>query len=94
MFEDNNIMQLLSKWQPMDVEDALELLGSKYKVSSKIRSYAVSRLQIATNKVTIKFAINKKPLILKRNNQWRISFCNYYNWCKRCAMKISRKIAA
>ena len=52
VFEDNNIMQLLSKWQPIDAEDALELLGSKYKISSKIRSYAVSRLQLASDNVS------------------------------------------
>ena len=50
-FEIENCMELLAKWQPMDVEDALELLGSKYKDYPKIRSYAVSRLQLASDKV-------------------------------------------
>ena len=48
-------MELLAKWQPMDVEDALELLGSKYKDYPKIRSYAVSRLQLASDKVNQSF---------------------------------------
>ena len=48
-FEGNTLMELMQKWQPMDVEDALELLGSKYKSYTNIRSYAVSRLRLASN---------------------------------------------
>jgi phosphatidylinositol 3-kinase len=48
-FEGKMLMELMLKWQPMDVEDALELLGSKYKAYPKIRSYAVSRLTLASN---------------------------------------------
>lgn len=47
------LMELMLKWQPMDVEDALELLGSKYKNYPKIRSYAISRLRLASNEVVI-----------------------------------------
>ena len=50
-FEGKMLMELILKWQPMDIEDALELLGSKYKNHSKIRSYAISRLRLASNKV-------------------------------------------
>jgi len=35
----------------MDIEDALELLGHKYKDHPKIRSYAISRLFLASNDV-------------------------------------------
>jgi phosphatidylinositol 3-kinase len=52
-------MELLAKWQPMDVEDALELLGSKYKDYPKIRSYAVSRLQLASDNVKYKFLFSQ-----------------------------------
>lgn len=48
-FEGNTLMELMLKWQPMDIEDALELLGSKYKNYPKIRSYAISRLKNASN---------------------------------------------
>jgi phosphatidylinositol 3-kinase len=48
------LMELMLKWQPMDVEDALELLGSKYKNYPKIRSYAISRLRMASNEVIFK----------------------------------------
>ena len=54
-FEIEKCMELLAKWQPMDVEDALELLGSKYKDYPKIRSYAVSRLQLATDNVCVQY---------------------------------------
>jgi phosphatidylinositol 3-kinase len=53
-FEGNSLMELMLKWQPMDVEDALELLGSKYKNYPKIRSYAISRLKLASNEVSYK----------------------------------------
>ena len=50
-FEGKMLMELMLKWQPMDVEDALELLGSKYRNYPKIRSYAISRLTLASNDV-------------------------------------------
>ena len=50
-YEGKILMELMIKWAPMDVEDALELLGSKYKSYPKIRSYAVSRLMLASNDV-------------------------------------------
>lgn len=52
-FEGKMLMELMLKWQPMDVEDALELLGSKYRNYPKIRSYAVSRLMLASNDVCV-----------------------------------------
>jgi phosphatidylinositol 3-kinase len=45
------------KWQPMDVEDALELLGPKYKNYPKIRSYAISRLRLASNEDLILYLL-------------------------------------
>lgn len=41
---------LLSSWQPMDIEDALELLSSHFHHPS-VRRYAVSRLQQAPDEV-------------------------------------------
>jgi phosphatidylinositol 3-kinase len=41
-------LELLSKWSPMDPEDALELLGPNFK-HPDIRSYAVSRLKQASD---------------------------------------------
>jgi hypothetical protein len=41
----------------MDPEDALELLGSKYKDHPKIRSYAISRLQLASNEDLILYLL-------------------------------------
>lgn len=52
-FEKNIYSELILKWQPMDIEDALELLGYKYKDLPKIRSYAISRLSLASNDVVI-----------------------------------------
>ncbi|CAM1330612.1 PIK3C3 (predicted), partial [Pycnogonum litorale] len=41
--EAKQAIELISKWQPMDVEDALELL-SKHFTNQAVRRYAVSRL--------------------------------------------------
>nr|AWV66672.1 phosphatidylinositol 3-kinase catalytic subunit type 3 isoform X1 [Brachionus koreanus] len=56
-FEGNTLMELMLKWQPMDIEDALELLGSKYKNYPKIRSYAISRLKNASNEDLILYLL-------------------------------------
>ncbi|CAF0722147.1 unnamed protein product [Brachionus calyciflorus] len=56
-FEGNTLMELMLKWQPMDIEDALELLGSKYKNYPKIRSYAISRLRYASNEDLILYLL-------------------------------------
>ena len=56
-FEKNIYSELILKWQPMDPEDALELLGSKYKDHPKIRSYAISRLQLASNEDLILYLL-------------------------------------
>jgi phosphatidylinositol 3-kinase len=37
-------LDLIAKWAPMDVEDALELLGPSFKHPG-VRQYAVNRLQ-------------------------------------------------
>jgi phosphatidylinositol 3-kinase len=41
-------LDLLSKWQPLDPADALELLSPNFK-EPKVRAYAISRLQCAEN---------------------------------------------
>ena len=41
--EANPAMELISKWAPMDVEDALELLGPNFTYQP-LRKYAVLRL--------------------------------------------------
>ena len=40
----------MRKWQPIDVEDALELLSSQFTHDS-VRQYAVSRLAQASDEV-------------------------------------------
>lgn len=44
-------LELLGKWNPMDVEDALELLSSQF-TNRAVRQYAVSRLKEANNDVS------------------------------------------
>ncbi|RWS23618.1 phosphatidylinositol 3-kinase catalytic subunit type 3-like isoform X1, partial [Leptotrombidium deliense] len=44
--EANQAIELLSNWQPMDVEDALELLSPQFQHPA-VRKYAVSRLKQA-----------------------------------------------
>ena len=44
--EARQAMELITKWAPMDVEDALELLGPNY-TDSALRRYAVVRLSQA-----------------------------------------------
>lgn len=43
--------ELLGKWNPMDVEDALELLSSQF-TNRAVRQYAVSRLKGANDDVS------------------------------------------
>ena len=69
-FEGNMLMELMLKWQPMDVEDALELLGSKYKNYPKIRSYAISRLRLASNEVIINFGYLTLFILLLLSNYY------------------------
>ena len=45
-------LELLKKWSPMDVDDALELLSTNYK-HEKVRQYAVSRLWKADDEVSV-----------------------------------------
>lgn len=44
-------LELLGKWNPMDVEDALELLSSQF-TNRAVRHYAVSRLKEANDDVS------------------------------------------
>ena len=44
-------LELLGKWNPMDVEDALELLSSQF-TNRAVRQYAVSRLKEANDDVS------------------------------------------
>ena len=48
--ETKQALELLSNWNPMDVEDALELLSPSFTHPS-VRKYAVSRLRQADDEV-------------------------------------------
>lgn len=50
-------IDLLSKWSPMDIEDALELLSPQFQHQA-VRRYAVSRLQQAPDEVSLIFLVN------------------------------------
>jgi len=48
--EEKQALDLLNKWSPMDVDDALELLSPAF-VNPAVRKYAVTRLQQADDEV-------------------------------------------
>lgn len=48
--EANQAIDLLRTWQPMDIEDALELLSTQFN-NPTVRRYAVARLQTAPDEV-------------------------------------------
>ena len=48
--EAKQALDLLNKWSPMDVDDALELLSPAF-VNPAVRKYAVTRLQQADDEV-------------------------------------------
>lgn len=45
------VLELMDSWAEIDIDDALELLGSTFKNLS-VRSYAVNRLKKASDKET------------------------------------------
>lgn len=49
--EEKQAIELLAKWAPMDVQDALELLGPQF-THSAVRKYAVARLKQAPDDVS------------------------------------------
>jgi len=49
--EAKQALDLLNKWSPMDVDDALELLSPAF-VNPAVRKYAVTRLQQADDEVS------------------------------------------
>ena len=48
--EAKQALDLLNKWSPMDVDDALELLSPSF-INPAVRKYAVTRLQQADDEV-------------------------------------------
>jgi len=52
--EAKQALDLLNKWSPMDVDDALELLSPAF-VNPAVRKYAVTRLQQADDEVCTTF---------------------------------------
>jgi len=50
--EAKQALDLLSRWSPMDVDDALELLSPVF-VNPAVRKYAVTRLQQADDEVSV-----------------------------------------
>lgn len=49
--EEIQALDLMRKWQPIDVADALELLSPQFK-NPEVRRYAVSRLKQADDEVS------------------------------------------
>jgi len=49
--EQEEAFQLLEEWEPMDVDDALELLTSQFAHLPRIRQYAVRRLETYPDEV-------------------------------------------
>ncbi len=52
--EEKQALDLLRRWSPVDVVDALELLSPHFK-NQTVRRYAVTRLKQANDEVTIFF---------------------------------------
>jgi phosphatidylinositol 3-kinase len=48
--EAKQAIELLKVWTPIDIEDALELLGKQFK-HAEVRKYAISRLRNAEDEV-------------------------------------------
>jgi hypothetical protein len=44
-------LQLMRQWDPIDLEDSLELLSFRFRQVPEIRSYAVERLKAANDEV-------------------------------------------
>lgn len=61
--EAKQALDLLNKWSPMDVDDALELLSPAF-VNPAVRKYAVTRLQQADDEVSALFLVYRYYVIL------------------------------
>ena len=55
--EEKQALELLEKWTPVDVDDALELLSEKFKHPT-VRTYGVTRLKQASDEDLV---INNHP---------------------------------
>ena len=85
--EAHQAIQLLDSWQPIDIEDALELLSPQFQHQS-VRRYAVTRLQHAPDEVINWHLIMRYSIhfiYLSRN-------CSYicFNWFRHSNMRASK----
>lgn len=91
--EKKQALELLNKWAPMDVQDALELLGPQF-TQTEVRIYAVARLRKAPDEVC---SMSKCTHISYRS-QYDMTSCNcgslprtciyiYFNWYKHLSMR-------
>ena len=64
--EEKQALELLRKWAPMDVQDALELLGPQFSHQA-VRSYAVARLKQAPDDVSI-YLYNFQICVCRRDS--------------------------
>lgn len=71
--EEKQALDLLARWQAMDVEDALELLSPQY-THHIVRKYAVSRLNQASDEVFM----NVYPIIFPNIKSELLYLCIYF----------------
>ncbi len=67
-------LELLHKWSPMDVVDALELLTPAF-THPAVRKYAVTRLRHADDEVTQSWFL----LLVQQSEEH-----SFFSLCKRC----------
>jgi len=72
--EAKQALDLLNKWSPMDVDDALELLSPAF-VNPAVRKYAVTRLQQADDEVCK--ALFNQSSISQSGSQSVKNICTY-----------------
>lgn len=73
--EAKQALELLGKWRPMDVEDALELLSSQF-TNPTVRRYAVTRMQQADDEVLPSSAVFRNAYLNQEGHQ--IHFSDIY----------------
>jgi len=94
-YESKEAISLLSRWTPIDIADALELLSSHF-TQPEVRAYAVKTLSSAMNDVS---PVSLSGLLVgvvaeKESLGCRKSATTSCNWCKRCDTRVSRLSSA
>ena len=77
-------LSLMERWQPMDSQEALELLTSRF-FHPMVKKYAICQLEQADNEVDHTIVILHVFHTFLRNCS-----CIYYSWYKRYAMTLKR----